>query len=259
MKMEGRVAVVTGAGRGLGREIALALGSEGASLVLAARSTGQLEDVADQLRDLGRPALVVPTDVRQPEDVAQLAEAALSEFGQVDALVNNSGVTGPVAPLWEVDVDQWRDTLDVNLTGAYLCCHAFLPSMIERRRGSIVMIGSIIGKEPFPDRGPYAASKMGLVGLTRALAAEVGEHGIRVNLVTPGYVRGERLSRVLGDLAESRGSSIDDVRREFEDRSPLRRFVDPEDVAAAVVFLASDASSSTTGADVNVNGGVVMH
>lgn len=259
MTMDGKVAMVTGAGRGIGREIARVLGSEGASLVLAARSTGELEEVAEQVTDLGRPALVVPTDVRRPEDVARLAETALGEFGRVDVLVANSGVTGPVAPLWEVDPDQWRDTLDVNLTGAYLCCRALLPSMIERQRGSIVMIGSIIGKEPFPNRGPYAASKMALVGLTRALAAEVGGHGVRVNLVTPGYVRGERLSRVLGDLAESRGSSIDDVRHEFESRSPLQRFVEPEDVAAVVAFLASDASRSITGADINVNGGVVMH
>jgi NAD(P)-dependent dehydrogenase (short-subunit alcohol dehydrogenase family) len=257
--LEDRVAVVTGAGRGIGREIALALSAEGADIVLAARSVDLMEEVAESIRSAGSEALVVPTDLRDPEAVARLAAATMERFGRVDMLVNNSGVGGPSAPLWQVDLEDWREALDVNVTGAFLCCRAFLPGMIERGAGNIVNIGSITGKRPLHNRSPYATSKMALVGLTRTLAAETGPLGIRVNLISPGAVEGERIEWVLQSQAEARNITVEEARSEFLTGSPLRRLVAAKDVAEAVVFLASDKASAITGIDLNVTTGMVMY
>ena len=179
----------------------------------------------------------------------------LDRFGRVDVLVNNSGVTGPTTPLWDVDPSDWHETFDVNVTGTYLCCRAFLPSMIERRSGSIVIIGSMTGKRPLWGRSPYAASKLAVVGLARTLALEVGPHGIRVNVISPGPVEGERIEGVIRGQAEGRGISADQVRNELTSASPLNRLVPPDDVAATAVFLASSEARSITGEDINVSAG----
>ncbi|HKX75080.1 MAG TPA: SDR family NAD(P)-dependent oxidoreductase [Acidimicrobiia bacterium] len=252
------LAVITGAGRGIGREIALALSAAGFELVLAARSVEELEAVAGEVADRGGQAWVVPTDLREEADVEQLALEA-QERGPVEVLVNNSGIAGPSGMLWELDLKQWEETMAVNVTGVFLCCRDFLPGMIERRRGSIINIGSITGKRPLFGRTPYATSKMALVGLTRTLALEAGQYGIRVNLISPGFVAGPRIERVIAMQAEAREVEPEEVRAEFEKESPLRRLTLPEEVARTVVFLASEAASGITGADVNVNAGVVMY
>lgn len=252
------VAVVTGAGRGIGRAIAMALGQAGADVVLAARSVDALEDVATELRSIGRRPLVVPTDLQESDSITALAEQTLEEFGVVDILVNNGGVGGPSAPVWDIDLAQWSETIAVNLTGTFLCCRAFLPSMIERGRGSIINIGSVTGKKPLLNRSAYAASKLALVGFTRTLATEAGPHGVRANLISPGGVRGERIEWVLARRAQSRGISVKEARAEIERESPLGRLVDPEEVANATVFLASDDASAITGEDLNVTSGTVM-
>lgn len=253
------MAVVTGAGRGIGRVIALALASEGARVVLAGRSLDGLEETRKLAGDLDGQTLVVPTDITVPGQVGALAARALEAFGQVDVLVNNSGIGGPSAPLWEVDPADWEATMTVNVTGTYLCCRAFLPTMVDRGSGSIVIIGSMTGKRPLVGRTPYAASKMALVGLTRTLAAEVGPYGIRVNLVSPGPVEGERIEWVIERQAETLGVTVDEARARFTSASPLGRLVPPQDVAAATVFLASGLSASITGEDLNVSAGVVMY
>ncbi len=163
-----RVAVVTGAGRGIGRAIALALAGEGAQLVLAGRSVDALEQTRKLTADTERDPLVVPTDITVPDQVEALARATLEALGGVDVLVNNSGIGGPSAPLWEVDPADWEATMAVNVTGTYLCCRAFLPAMVTRRSGSVVIIGSMTGKRPLVGRTPYAASKMALVNRARA-------------------------------------------------------------------------------------------
>lgn len=253
------VAVVTGAGRGIGRAIALALARAGADLVLAARSGDALEEVGAEVEAIGRSALVVPMDLRDHHSVRALAEQSLERFGHIDTLVNNSGVAGPSAPAWEVELADWEATFAVNVTGVFLCCQAFLPAMIERGKGSIVNIGSITGKRPLLNRSPYAASKLALVGFTRTLATEVGPHGIRVNLISPGAVEGDRIQWVFEKQAESRGVGVEEVRGDYEGESPLRRLVDADDVANATVFLASDAAAAITGEDLNVNTGIVMY
>ena len=167
-----------------------------------------------------------------------------------DALVLAAGIPGPTAPLWEQTPEDWDATVGANLTGVFLTCRAFLPGMIERGRGSVVAIGSMTGKRPLPGRTPYAASKTALVGLVRTLAWEAGRHGVRVNLVSPGPVEGERLDGVLA--AQGPGA-----REAFTAASPLARFTTAGDVVAAVRFLCSDVS--ITGEDLNVSAGTVMY
>src|SRR6266702_7027420 len=259
MELQDKIAVVTGGGRGIGRAIALAYAREGANLVLASRSQEALEETRAMVEDLGCKALAVPTDIRQEESVRNLAEQALNQFGRVDILVNNSGIAGPTAPLWNITLAEWEETFAVNVTGVYLCCRAFLPGMIEQRSGCIVIIGSMTGKRPLFGRTPYSASKMALVGLARTLAWEVGPYGIRVNVISPGGVEGERIEWVIRKQAEAKGISIDEARREFTSSSPLGHLVPASDVAEATVFLATDRAASITGEDLNVSAGTVMY
>jgi NAD(P)-dependent dehydrogenase (short-subunit alcohol dehydrogenase family) len=255
---EKSIAVVTGGGRGIGRSIARALSAAGYDLVLAARSASELEAVATEIEETGGQAVSVPTDLRDRAQIDRLAETAMG-VGPVDLLVNNSGIAGPQGMMWELDPDEWAETMAVNVDAVFLCSRAFLPAMIERRQGSIVNIGSITGKRPLLGRSPYAASKLALVGLTRTLALETGPFGIRVNLISPGFVEGPRIDWVIDRQAEVRGVPSAVVREDFTAQSPLGRLTAPEDVAATVVFLASDAAAAITGADINVNSGVVMY
>jgi len=259
MLLDGSVAVITGAGTGIGREIALRLAEEGADVVLTGRSVGPMEEVAEQIRAGGRKTLTVPMDLRDPASIVTAAQAAQDEFGHVDVLVNNSGVGGPSKPLWEIDAEEWEDTFLVNVTGTFLCCKAFLPAMLAQGSGSIVVVGSITGKRPLLNRTPYAASKTALIGLVRTLAWEVGPSGIRVNLVSPGGVEGERLEWVVEQQAAAQGVSVEDVRAGFAEGSPLKKLVSPVEVADTVAFLASPRAASITGEDVNVAAGLIMY
>jgi len=257
--LKDKIAVITGGGRGLGRVIALACAREGADLVLASRSVEALQETRAEVESFGRKALVVPTDIRHEDSVRNLAEQALARFGHIDILVNNTGITGPTAPLWEITPAEWEETFAVNVTGAYLCCRAFLPSMLERRSGSILFVSSMTGKRPLFGRTPYAAGKLALVGLARTLAWETGPYGIRVNVISPGPIEGERVERVIRNQAQAEGISEDEARRRFTSSSPLGWLVPPGDIADAAVFLASDKAASITGEDLNVSAGTVMY
>ena len=255
----GKVAVVSGAGRGLGRVIATTLARSGARVVVCGRSRDSLDATVGEIRSFEGVADAVPVDLRDDDAVGRLRDHVLDRYGRVDVLVNNSGVAGPTAPLWEIEPDAWDETFGVNVRGVFLMCRAFLPAMIEQRGGSIITIGSMTGKRALVRRTPYAASKTALIGLTRTLAHEVGPHGIRVNLVSPGGVEGPRIEGVIAGIAEKEGIPLAAARAQFTDPSPLRRLVPPEDVASAVVFLASDHASSITGEDLNASAGVVMY
>ena len=258
-QLNGQTALVTGASQGLGKVIATRLAQEGALVVLAARSRERLQETAAEIEAAGGTALVAPTDLTQRAEVDALAQRIEAEVGALDVIVANSGISGPTAELWNVTPDEWEETIRVNVTGTFLLCHALLPAMVERRSGSVVVIGSTTGKRPMYGRTPYAASKLALVGLVRSLAVELGPHGVRVNLISPGAVAGPRIEAVIRDQARAAGVSYDEFLAEAKDITPLRRLVPPEDVAAAAVFLASDASASTTGEDINVSGGLAMH
>jgi NAD(P)-dependent dehydrogenase (short-subunit alcohol dehydrogenase family) len=260
MLLKDRVAVITGAGRGIGRQMAVHFAEEGARVVLTGRSMDLLEDVASEIRKDSGEVLTVAMDVRDPDSVAGAAKHALETFGGVDVLVNNSGIGGPGAPLWEVDPAEWEETFRVNVTGTFLACRAFLPSMIARRSGSIIVLGSTSGKRPHVNRSAYASSKMALMGLTRTLAAEAGPFGIRVNLISPGAVAGERLDWVFKVQAEALGVSAEKVADQVRRATPLNRLVSASEVAAAAAFLASDrASAGITGIDLPVTAGFAMY
>jgi NAD(P)-dependent dehydrogenase (short-subunit alcohol dehydrogenase family) len=257
--LEGQVAAVTGAGTGIGREISLRLAAEGADVVLTGRSTEAMAEVAGLVRAAGRRALPLAMDLRDPDSITAAAEAAEAEFGRVDVLVNNSGVGGPSAPLVDMPIDEWEDTFRVNVTGTMLACKAFLPGMLARRSGSVVVIGSVTGKRPLVNRTPYAASKTALIGLVRTLAWEVGSSGVRVNLISPGGVEGARIDWVLEQQAVSRGITVAQARAEFAGGAALQRLTSPQDVADAVAFLASPRAAAITGEDLNVSAGLVMY
>jgi NAD(P)-dependent dehydrogenase (short-subunit alcohol dehydrogenase family) len=252
--LAGAVAVVTGAGKGIGRHIAVAFAQAGATVVSVGRDVAALEETRSLVG-----GIVVPADVSDVGQVDAMAARVLDELGRVDVLVCNSGIAGPTAPLWEIQPADWDEVLRVNVTGAFLCCRALLPAMIARRSGSVVVVGSVSGKRPLHGRTPYTTSKMALVGLVRTLAWEVGEHGVRVNLVSPGYVAGPRIERVIAAQADAGGVAVGEVLARFTDASPLGALTAPEDVAACAVFLASPAAASITGEDLNVSAGVAMY
>ena len=254
-----RITLITGASQGIGKSIALAFAEAGDSLLLAARNEAKLEETARETRGLGAETLVVATDITDPEQVDHMVRSATDRFGGIDVLINNSGIGGPSGPLWQLDLEAWRETFAVNVEGVFLVSRAVLPGMVERRSGSVIMIGSISGKRPLWGRTPYATTKAALVGLTRTLALEAGSHGVRVNLISPGFVAGPRLDWVIDAQAEGRGIPAAEVRAEMEAESPLNRLTQPEDIARAAVYLASDAAGAITGADLNVNSGAVMY
>lgn len=248
------VALVTGANRGIGRGIAQALAEAGFAVCVSGRDREALRQAADELERGGARVLAVAGDVSLEEDVARFVEGA-GTLGPLTAVVNNAGTAGPTMPAHELPTEDFLSVLGANLLGPFLVAKHALPGMIERRSGSIVNIGSVAGVQTYPLRSPYAASKWGLVGLTRTLAAEVGPHGIRVNLVAPGPTRGTRSDAVIRARAKALGVPEEEVRRRVQEQIPLRRFVEPGEVAAAVAFLCSDAASGITGQAFCVSGG----
>lgn len=256
---ERRVTVVTGASQGIGRELAVAFAAAGDVVVLAARNADGLQQTATAVTAVGGEPLVAPTDVTDVGSVESMASLVLERYGRVDVLVNNSGIGGPSGALWELDPQDWADTFDVNVHGVFLVGRALLPSMVEHGSGSVINIGSISGKRPLHGRSAYAATKMALVGLTRTLAVEAGPHGVRVNLISPGFVAGQRLDWVISAQAEVLGVSAAEVEADWAATAPLHRLTEAGDVAAAALYLASDAAEAITGVDLNVNCGIVMY
>jgi NAD(P)-dependent dehydrogenase (short-subunit alcohol dehydrogenase family) len=258
-RLANRVVIVTGGGRGLGKVIAKALHVTGANVIICGRDLEALQASVQSIDPAGQTVLPVVCDIRDEYAVSQLVSIALDRFGRIDALVNNTGIAGPTSPLWESSLSEWNDTLSTNVTGTFLCCRAVLPSMIEQRSGSIVMVGSITGKRPNAGRAAYATSKTALIGFTRALALEAGAYGIRANLVTPGAIDSDRFQTVLDQLAMRRGIPKETLLQEAVSGSPLGRLVQPDHVADLVTFLVSDSAASITGEDINISAGMVMY
>jgi len=255
--LDGRVAIVSGAAKGMGAEICLGLAREGAHLALAARERAPLEALARDVEKLGRKALVEPTDVTDEAAVQRLVERTKTELGgRIDILVNAAGVTGPVeTPVWEIKTEDWDQVLAVNVKGTFLPIKHVLPTMIAQRYGKIVNISGTSGLRGYKLRAAYSSSKWALRGLTRTVALEVGPYNVNVNALHPGIVDGPRMEKLCREKARKRGWTPEQVREEYVQEMALRRVTSARNIADAVVFLASDASQNMTGQSITVDGG----
>ena len=243
--LDGRVALVTGASRGLGRAIALRLAASGAAVVAGARAD-HADAVRQEIEQAGGAAVAVALDVTEPASVSAAAGTALDRFGRIDILVNNAGIVRDQL-LMRMKRDDWDAVMATNLTSAYACCQAVLRPMLKQRAGRIVNIASVVGQSGNPGQANYAASKAGLIGFTKSLAQEVASRGITVNVVAPGMIETD-MTAGLDERA----------RAALVDRIPMGRLGSPNDVAGVVGFLASDEAAYITGQVVGVNGGMYM-
>jgi len=255
--LENRIGIVTGAAKGMGREICLALAGEGAHLALAAREAEPLLVLGREIEAVGRRALVQPTDVTDEAAVLALVERTLATFGgRIDILVNGAGVTGPIeTPVWEIKSEDWDHVLAVNLRGTFLPTKHVLPTMIAQRYGKIINISGTSGLRGYKNRAAYSSSKWALRGFTRTVALEVGPYNVNVNALHPGIVAGDRMERLCREKARARDSSPERIHDEYVEEMALRRVTTARDIANAVVFLASDASRNMTGQSMTVDGG----
>ena len=248
-RLDGKVAVITGGSRGIGRAIALGFAEAGADIVVASRKLPDLEVVAAEISSQGRRSLAVATHAGRKQDIENLVKRTMDEFGRIDILVNDAG-TNP-AYGWLVDVEEgaWDATMGVNLKGYFLLSQAVAKIMIEQKGGCILNLGSVASFQPSEMMGVYSISKAGVVSLTQALALELGKYGIRVNAIAPGTTRTDMTKPLFEDrgFVEARAA-----------RTPLGSLGEPEDMVGAAIFLASDASRHVTGQTIVIDGGYLM-
>lgn len=244
MDLKEKVAIVTGAGQGIGRGIALRLAEFGANVVLLDIRQDSIDEVAEEIRSKGVEVLSLQVDVTRSERLRHMARLVMAAFGQIDILVNNAGITGRTVPMVELNEQDWDQVMDLNLKGVFLCCQAVLGYMIERRYGKIVNVASIAGKEGNPTLVPYSVSKAGVICLTKALAKEVTDYQINVNCVSPAVIQTPILEGMASSTVDYMISKI-----------PMGRVGKPEEVAAVVHFLASDDAGFVTGQCYDVSGG----
>lgn len=259
MLLEDKVCIVTGVGPGLGHGIATAFARQGARVVLAARTRSYLEEVASQVQALGGHALCVPTDVSDRDQCRRLVASTLEEWGRVDVLVNNAFRRDSFQPFEDVDLVAWRKIADVNLWGSLQLSQEVVAPMKSQAGGSIVFVNSMIVRKYVPPQGGYAVSKGGLMTAAQVLARELGGYGIRVNSVVPGWMWGPGVQMYVKFTSEQRGCPEQEVIDELASQMALGAIPDDDEVAEAVVFLASDLSKVVTGQSIDVNGGEVFH
>jgi len=244
--MTNRTAFITGASRGIGRACALALSQGGARVAIAARNLEQLEALAAEIRAAGRQAVAVALDLASPESIKEAIAKTAKDFGPITILVNNAGITKDNLAL-RMKKEDWDAVIATNLTGAFLAIQQVLPGMMKERWGRIINISSVVGESGNAGQANYVASKAGLIGLTKSIAQEMGSRNITVNAVAPGYVETDMTQKLSQELKDKMLANI-----------PLKRIGRPEDVAAAVRFLASEEAGYITGHVLDVNGGIYM-
>jgi len=260
MRLKGQRAIITGGGRGIGRAIALRFAEEGAAVLVAARTASELETVAQEVRAAGGKAATVVADVTQEAGCEQIYRRAMEEFEGVEILVNNAGVFGPVAAAQNITAEQWDAVMAANLRGAFLMSRQVIPGMLERARGVILNVSSVAAKLAFGYNAPYAASKAGLVALTRTLAGETSPHGVRVNAICPGPVPETRMSQQIGEgLGKIFGLEPQAVLEGAMKGILQGRGQTASEVAAAAAFLCSDEAAAITGQALNVDGGMAFY
>lgn len=245
--LKGRTAIVTGSGRGIGRAIALKLASMGANVVINdIPSSADADKTSEDVKALGVGSIVVKGDVRNIDDVKNLVDSTVKEFGGVDIFVNNAGVTKDGLML-RMSEEDWDLVMDINLKGAFNCIKTVVRPMMKKKKGSIINVASIVGVMGNAGQANYVASKAGLIGLTKTTAKEFASRGIRCNAVAPGFIR-SAMTDVLSD----------EVKQKYFDSIPLGKFGETDDIANVVAFLASDMSNYVTGQVINIDGGLVM-
>jgi len=246
--LEGKTAIVTGASRGIGAAIASAMAGAGADVALAARSTSDIEQLAGQIEATGRQALAITTDVTNPDDVHACVEQTIAAFGKIDVLVNNAGGTKFMAPTLDLRPDGWHKAIALNLDSVFTFCQEAGRHMVARGSGSVINMSSVAGLHGAPGLSYYSAAKHAVIGLTKTLAIEWGGAGVRVNAICPGWVRTELNKPFWSDPVAAAS---------FVEQQPIKRWGDPEEIAAAAVWLACDASSYVTGSSIVIDGGAL--
>ena len=253
--LNGKVAIITGASKGIGRALSLRFAREGAAVVCAARSADLVKDTAAQVKSAGGRAIAVVCDAAREDEVRSLVTAGVKEFGKIDTLVNNAGDGGVTKPVQEYSMEDWRYTIDSCLTSSYLCTRFVVPEMIKAGGGAIVNISSMAGRRGLAYRIGYCSAKAGQVGMTYGMALELAPHNIRVNCVAPGAVEGDRIDSVIAGQARVRGISVEQMRASMIERLPLKRMVTADDIVEATVFFCSDMTRGVSGQVLAVNAG----
>lgn len=253
--LAGRVAVITGASKGIGRDMSLVFAREGAAVVCAARTADLVRETAALVRAGGGEALAVVCDAADEASVRAMVAAGVGAFGRLDALVNNAGDGGPTRPVQEYTTEDWYYTINSCLTSAYLCTRFVVPELIRAGGGAIVNVSSTAGRRGLAYRIGYCSAKAGQVGMTYGMALELAPHNIRVNAIAPGAVEGDRIDRVIAGQAEVRGVPVEQMRKAFVERAPLRRMTTARDISELAAFLVSDLARNISGQCIAVTAG----
>ena len=253
--LDGRVAIVTGASKGIGRVMSQRFAREGAKVICAARSDALVNETVALIRAAGGEAAAVVADAGTEDGAKSIVAVGVTAFGRVDTLVNNAGDGGPTKPIQDYTTEDWFYTLNSCLTSAYLCSRFVVPEMIASRRGAIVNIASMAGRRGLMYRVGYCSAKAGQIGMTYGLALELGRHNITVNAIAPGAVAGDRIDRVIQGQADVRGVDVERMRKSFVERSPLQRMSTAEDIASLAAFLSSDGARNISGQCIPVTAG----
>jgi len=253
--LDGKVAVITGASKGIGRVMSALFAREGAAVVCAARSGGLVQETAALVTKAGGRAIAVTADAAREADVRRIVAEGVKAFGKIDTLVNNAGDGGPTRPVQEYTEEDWFYTINSCLTSSYMCIRFVVPEMIKAGGGAIVNISSGAGRRGLPYRIGYCSAKAGQVGMTYGMALELAAHDITVNCVAPGAIEGDRIDRVIEGQARVRGITPEAMRQAMVERSPLRRMATADDISAAAAFLCSPAARNISGQVLAVNAG----
>jgi ketoreductase len=255
--LNGKVAIVTGGGTGIGKAIAVSLCKSGASVAILSRSSAHIEPAAVELTQLGLSALALPMDVRNKADVQRAVAQVASQWGAIHILVNNAGISG-LSRIDDEDDGKWHDIIDTNLNGLYLITKEVLKHMPDNAGGRIINISSVLGKFGVPGYTAYCTAKHGMIGFTRALALEVVKRGITVNTVCPGWVDTEMAAAGINESAALQGITPQQFKAHAVAAVPIQRFLDPDEIAELVAYIASDAARGITGQAMNICGGQTM-
>jgi len=256
MKLKQKVAIITGGNDGIGRVIARTFADEGARVSSCGRRKDKLDQAVQEISAKGGEVLGLVTDVSQEDQVESMVKKTVERFGTVDILVNNASAEGPTSAIHEIRGEDWRQVVGTNLNGLFYCTKYVLKIMIPKRSGNILNIGSIAGVYAYPLRTPYNATKWAMAGVTQTIAAEVGQHQIRCNCLSPGPTEGERAYKVIRKRAEATGKTFEEMKQFYADQIPIKRFITPEEVARTAVFLVSEDSSGITAQHFCVSGGI---